>query len=121
MTSSVIVCNGCCCGNLEKGHDKVPIELLENDWERHGLKEVVTLKISGCLGPCSMRNVAILDTLEGPIWLGGLSGEEHYRGIVDWALDYTTNGPKSSLSEILQQLVFERTQNFKIQELRRNF
>lgn len=121
MTSSVIVCNGCCCGNLEKGHDKVPIELLENDWERHGLKEVVTLKISGCLGPCSMRNVAILDTLEGPIWLRGLSGEEHYRGIVDWALDYTTNGPESSLSEILQQLVFERTQNFKIQEPRRNF
>ena len=43
MTSSVIVCNGCCCGNLEKGHDKVPIEFLENEWERHGLKEVVTL------------------------------------------------------------------------------
>ena len=121
MTPNVIVCNGCCCGNLEKGHDKVPIELLENEWERHGLKENVTLKISGCLGPCSMRNVAILDTLEGPIWLGGLSGEGHYRGIVDWALDYTTNGLESSLSEILQQLVFERTQNFKIQEPRRNF
>ena len=121
MTSSVIVCNGCCCGNLEKGHDKVPIEFLENEWERHGLKEVVTLKISGCLGPCSMRNVEILDNLEGPMWLGGLSGDGHYRGIVDWALDYTTNGPKSSLSEILQKLVFERTQNFKIQEPRRNF
>ena len=121
MAPNVIVCNGCCCGNLEKGHDKVPIDLIEREWKSHGLNENVTLKISGCLGPCSRRNVAILDTLEGPIWLGGLSGEGHYRGIVDWALDYTTNGSDSSLSETLQQLIFERTQNFKIQEPRRNF
>ena len=121
MAPNVIVCNGCCCGNLEKGHDKVPIDLLEKEWESHGLNDNITLKISGCLGPCSMRNVAILDTLEGPIWLGGLSSEGHYRGIVDWALDYATNGPESSLSETLQQLIFERTQNFKVQEPRRNF
>ena len=70
MAPSVIVCNGCCCGNLEKGHDKVPFELLENEWEMHELNENIPLKFSGCLGPCSMRNVVILDTVEGPIWLG---------------------------------------------------
>ena len=72
MTTSVIVCSGCCCGNLEKGHDKVPFELLENEWEKHELNENIPLKFSGCLGPCSMRNVVILDTVEGPILLGGL-------------------------------------------------
>ena len=121
MTTSVIVCSGCCCGNFEKGHDKVPFDLLENEWEKHELNENISLKFSGCLGPCSMRNVVILDTVEGPIWLGGLSSDEHYRGVVEWARDYATNGPESNLSEILQQLIFERTQNFKIQEPRRNF
>ena len=121
MTPSVIVCNGCCCGNLEKGHDKVPFELLENEWEKHELNENIPLKFSGCLGPCSMRNIVILDTVEGPIWLGGLSSDEHYRGIIEWARDYATNGLESSLSEILQQLIFERTESFKIREPRRNF
>ena len=106
---------------MEKGHDKVPFELLENEWEKHELNENIPLKFSGCLGPCSMRNVVILDTVEGPIWLGGLSSDEHYRGIIEWARDYATNGPESSLSEILQQLIFERTESFKIREPRRNF
>ena len=75
MTTSVIVCSGCCCGNLEKGHDKVPFDLLENEWEKHELNENISLKFSGCLGPCSMRNVVILDTVEGPILLGGLSSD----------------------------------------------
>ena len=51
MTTSVIVCSGCCCGNLEKGHDKVPFDLLENEWEKHELNENISLKFSGCLGP----------------------------------------------------------------------
>ena len=32
MAVSVIVCKGCCCGNLEKGYDEVPVEFLEQAW-----------------------------------------------------------------------------------------
>ena len=65
MTDSVIVCNGCCCGNTKKGHNAVPTDFLEKEWERQGLAENVKLTISDCLGPCSMHNVALLKTSEG--------------------------------------------------------
>ena len=78
MLPSVIVCNGCCCGRVEKGNKKVPIEALRVEWKKHGLEEKVKLMISGCLGPCSMNNVSILRTEQGQTWLGKLTEEKHY-------------------------------------------
>ena len=50
MTDSVIVCNGCCCGNTKKeGHNTVPTDFLETEWERQGLAENIMLKISDCI------------------------------------------------------------------------
>ena len=57
-----MVCSGCCCGNLEKGHDEVPVDALIEAWEKNSLEDSVELTISGCLGPCSMRNVVLLET-----------------------------------------------------------
>ena len=45
-----MVCDGCCCGRLEKGNDVVPIDMLKSAWEEHGLKEHVKLSISGYIG-----------------------------------------------------------------------
>ena len=49
MSVSVIVCKGCCCGNLEKGHDEVPVKFLEQAWVENNLGEEAQLTISGCL------------------------------------------------------------------------
>ena len=32
MTNTVVVCNGCCCGRVEKGHSEVPVDLLKDSW-----------------------------------------------------------------------------------------
>ena len=74
MSVSVIVCNGCCCGNLEKGYDEVPVEFLEQAWVENNLGQEAQLTISGCLRPCSMRNVVLLKSEDRLTWLGGLSG-----------------------------------------------
>ena len=58
MSISVIICNGCCCGRVEKGHNEVPIDELEAAWEANRIGEAVKLTISDCLGPCSMHNEA---------------------------------------------------------------
>ena len=95
MTDSVIVCNGCCCGNTKKeGHNAVPTDFLETEWERQGLAENIKLKISDCLGPCSMHNVALLKTNEGHTWIGksqrdrtlSSSSRMGIRGFTQWPL-----------------------------------
>ena len=37
MAAQVVVCNGCCCGRVEKGHNEVPIEALKAAWEENEL------------------------------------------------------------------------------------
>mgnify|MGYP006234593175 CR=1 FL=1 len=81
----LMVCDGCCCGRMEKGNDAVPIDMLKTAWEEHGLKDHVKLSISGCLGPCSMKNVSLMTHGTERIWLGELGGTEHYDALISWA------------------------------------
>ena len=101
MASTVVVCKGCCCGNVDRGHDEVPVELLEKAWAERNLEREIQLTISGCLGTCEMRNVVLLRTEGDRIWLGGLSEKEQYEAIIDWAssgsdtcLLYTSPSPR---------------------------
>ena len=112
MSVSVIVCNGCCCGNLEKGYDEVPVEFLEQAWVENNLRQEAQLTISGCLGPCSMRNVVLLKSKDRLTWLGGLSGKEDYESLVNWACEYSQL--EAVLPEGLQKLEFERDEDFKL-------
>ncbi len=107
MPNELLVCNGCCCGRVEKGHDEVPIDTLKNAWEKYNLADHVNLKISTCLGPCSMHNVTLVKTDNGRTWLGKLNTEDHYLAIVDWALDVAQRGNDAHLPESLAQLRFD--------------
>lgn len=112
MTDSVIVCNGCCCGNTKKeGHNAVPTEFLETEWERRGLPENIKLKISDCLGPCSMHNVALLNTNEGHTWLGNLSEIGHFQALVEWASEVSHRGNYVYLPELLESNRFIPVEN----------
>ena len=113
MSVRVIVCEGCCCGNVEKGHDEVPTEFLEDAWAEKCLDKNAQLTISSCLGPCEMRNVVILKTEDRLTWLGGLSGEDDYKSLVNWVYDFSKNNLESKLPEGLQKLEFERDQDFE--------
>ena len=116
MSARVVVCSGCCCGNLDKGHNKVPIDFLKAAWEENGLEESVKLTISGCLGPCSMHNVSLLKTDEGLTWLGELSHEEHYGAIVSWARDFIQFDNKAKLPDSLVPHQFVRFEEVVITE-----
>lgn len=111
VSNSVIVCNGCCCGRMEKGNNEVPIDALKSAWEERGLEEHVKLTISGCLGPCSMHNVSLLKTENSMTWLGKLYGGRHYDALVEWADGVAKNGVGNKLPEILVPLQFERAEN----------
>ncbi len=108
MSISVIVCNGCCCGRVEKGHNEVPIDELEASWEANQLREEVKLTISNCLGPCNMHNVSILKTDSEKIWLGELSSWDHYDAIVQWAIESSQKREGSKLPQILEDRRFVR-------------
>ena len=108
MSTRIYVCNGCCCGRIEKGNNKVPIEELKSAWQKHELDKTVKLTISGCLGPCSMNNVSLIKDDLGQTWLGKLSGKEHYDALVTWALDVEQKAANAELPKILADLKFDR-------------
>ena len=116
MSNELIVCNGCCCGNTEKGHPEVPIKFLREQWEKHGLDDTVKLRISRCLGPCSMHNVSLLRTDDGLNWIGGLSEESHYKSLVNWAIDISKNCSDIGVPEMLIQHRFERFDDVVIRD-----
>ena len=92
---------------MEKGHVEVPIDVLKEAWDEHGLAEHVKLTISTCLGPCSMHNVSLLRTDNDRTWLGKLVTEEDYLSIVEWAIGVAEKGNSTPLPEHLEQHRFE--------------
>ena len=113
MSANVVVCSGCCCGNLEKGYDEVPVDALIEAWEKNSLEDSVELPISGCLGPCSMRNVVLLETDQSQIWLGGLSSDSHYDAVVEWACDFSQRGNGCEMPEVLTSQIFTPKKSVK--------
>ena len=107
MSSRVVVCSGCCCGRVDRGHSEVPVDALNNAWEELGLESSVRLTISGCLGPCKMHNVSLLLVGREKIWLGGLTEKAHYEALVEWARAVSQFGPSAELPETLIKHLFE--------------
>jgi hypothetical protein len=80
----VMVCYGCCCGNIANGRPPVPVDWLKKEWRARGLLKRVQLTISGCLGPCDLPNVITISSESGTEWLGGITEFEQYRALVEW-------------------------------------
>ena len=51
---------GCCCGHVDRGYAPLPVDAYKNEWVRRKLRNIVHLTRAGCLGPCSLANVASL-------------------------------------------------------------
>jgi hypothetical protein len=85
MLGQISVCNGCCCGQVHKGHPAVPVEWLKKEWKHRGLVKRVHLTISGCLGPCDVPNVVLITSAAGTQWLGSISQISQYARLADWA------------------------------------
>ena len=107
MTPKFTICDGCCCGRVEKGNYEIPAEYLRRAWKENDLEEHVKLTISGCLGPCKMNNVSLITAGTDRIWLGKLNDIEYYEAIVDWAKEVSENPSVLSVPEKLAELQFD--------------
>ena len=81
----VIMCRGCCCGDVNKGKPEFPVDWLKMEWKRRGLLKNIQLTISGCLGPCDLSNVASISDAAGSVWLGNIRHQWQYDALLDWA------------------------------------
>ena len=104
---TVNVCDGCCCGRVNKSNMAVPTTELKALWKEHDLAQHVNLRVTSCLGPCSRANVSLVSTKEGRTWLGGIASEDHYQSLVDWAQAVAENGPGHALPASLLALRFD--------------
>jgi cobaltochelatase CobN len=69
----LFVCNGCCCGRVEKGFPALPLEEFKDQWKKRGIRRRLHLTISGCLGPCPLANVVLLQFRGRSMWFHSIN------------------------------------------------
>jgi predicted metal-binding protein len=82
--ASVLLCNGCCCGHLEKGNPALPKARLLADWAAGAWEDAVRLRFVDCLGPCEHANMAVVKLADGAVWLADLTTAD-YDALAGWA------------------------------------
>jgi nitrile hydratase accessory protein len=80
----LFVCNGCCCGRTEKGFPALPLDEFKRQWKQRGIRRRLHLTISGCLGPCPLANVVLLQFHGRSLWFHSVNKLED----VDLIYDY---------------------------------
>ena len=107
LIAQVALCRGCCCGAVEKGHPKVPVEWMKEEWKKRGLRKSIQLTISGCLGPCDLSNVASISSANQTVWLGRLRDFANYAALLEWAFASRDAGHALPLPSELSELRFD--------------
>src|SRR5436309_3245662 len=104
----IVLCQGCCCGQTERGLPAVPLDWLKPIWKAEKLNKIVQLTVSGCLGPCDLPNVCAIVTPEEQAWYGRLTTQEDYAVLLNWARRCQTAGRLLPFPGELEHLRFER-------------
>jgi len=74
----------CCCGDVERGYAPVPVERFKQEWLRRRLKKTVHLTKGGCLGPCTLANVASLIFDGRSVWFHSVNSPDLVKLIFDY-------------------------------------
>jgi len=69
----LFVCNGCCCGRTDKGFPALALDEFKQQWKQRGLRRRFHLTISGCLGPCPLANVVLLQFRGSSMWFHSIN------------------------------------------------
>jgi len=80
----LFVCHGCCCGRTEKGFPKLPLDQFKQQWKARGIRRRFHLTISGCLGPCPLANVVLIEFRGKPVWLHSITSDQDVSDIYDY-------------------------------------
>lgn len=80
----LFVCYGCCCGRVEKGFPPLALEEFKKQWKDRGIRRRLHLTISGCLGPCTIANVVLIQFRGESVWLHSINNEDDVRLIYEY-------------------------------------
>jgi predicted metal-binding protein len=109
VLGQLIFCEGCCCGQTDRGFPPLPKERIKAVWKSKKLNQAIQLTISGCLGPCDLANVVAIVQADGRWqWLGGLSEDWQYDMLIEWAEACQGTGRFQPLPERLTPHLFSR-------------
>ena len=109
VIGQIVVCQGCCCGATHKDRPEVPVAWLKEQWRNRGLLKRVQLSVSGCVGPCDIPNVVVVNSDSGSQWLGNITQFNQYSALVDWATRSMEAGRLLELPIGLDMLAPEQT------------
>jgi cobaltochelatase CobN len=106
--AQIVLCQGCCCGQTDRGLPGVPLDWLKPIWKAEKLNKIVQLTVSGCLGPCDLPNVCCIITENEQAWYGRLTTREDYSVLLNWARRCKEQNGLQPLPSELDHLRFER-------------
>lgn len=72
----LFVCQGCCCGRTDKGFPALPLDEFKSQWKERGIRTRIHLTISGCLGPCPLANVVLIQFHGESVWLHSINSPD---------------------------------------------
>jgi cobaltochelatase CobN len=77
----LFVCQGCCCGRIDKGFPALPLDEFKSQWKARGIRRRFHLTVSGCLGPCPLANVVMIVFRGQTLWLHSINHAEDVNAI----------------------------------------
>ncbi len=104
----LFVCNGCCCCQTEKGFPKLPLDEFKQQWKKRGLRRRFHLTISGCLGPCPLANVVLLQFRSSSLWFHSINSPADVDLLYGYVEQMLQDDPEAELPAELAARQFER-------------
>jgi len=72
----LFVCQGCCCGRTDRGFPPLPLDEFKRQWKKRGIRRRFHLTVSGCLGPCALANVILIQFHGQSVWFHSINNPE---------------------------------------------
>ena len=69
-----------------QGFPSLPLDRFKSEWKARGIRRRFHLTVGGCLGPCSMANVVLVQFHGESAWIHSISDPSD--------VDHFTTGPK---------------------------
>jgi nitrile hydratase accessory protein len=104
----LFICNGCCCGRTEKGFPALPLDEFKSQWKSRGIRRRFHLTISGCLGPCPLANVVLLQFHGRSLWFHSINQSEDVNLIYDYVERMLLSETALDPPEALGSRLFDR-------------
>jgi cobaltochelatase CobN len=97
---------------VDKGLPAVPLDEFKQQWKARGIRRRFHLTISGCLGPCPLANVVLIQFHGQSVWLHSVNNAADVTLIYDYvermlAADAYLDPPPSLSSRHFQRYVVD--------------